>query len=112
LEGSRRNERVDVLVAVLEEDWLAPVTPRCHMMRAIRAMAGCWQGRKKREYWTCHRILPILPEQKGNIGPVTEFGRIRSPNSPNSRPIEAEGIIVSRPMLGGLHHRYGRAAPK
>lgn len=29
-------------------------------------------------------------------------------DAPNSRPVEAEGIIVSRPVLGGLHHRYGR----
>lgn len=31
-------------------------------------------------------------------------------DAPNFRPIEAEGIIASRPVLGGLHHRYGRAA--
>lgn len=29
-------------------------------------------------------------------------------DTPNSRPIEGEGAIVSRPILGGLHHRYGR----
>lgn len=29
-------------------------------------------------------------------------------DSPHSRPIEAEGAIVSRPILGGLHHRYKR----
>jgi transposase InsO family protein len=33
-------------------------------------------------------------------------------DSPNSRAVEAEGRIVSRPVLGGLHHRYGRIRPK
>ena len=32
-------------------------------------------------------------------------------DSPRSRPVEAEGAIVSRPVLDGLHHRYGRAPP-
>ncbi len=31
-------------------------------------------------------------------------------DSPKSRPIEAEGEIFSRPVLGGLHRRYGRSA--
>jgi transposase InsO family protein len=29
-------------------------------------------------------------------------------DSPNSRPVERDGAINSRPVLGGLHHRYGR----
>ena len=29
-------------------------------------------------------------------------------DSPNSRPIECDGALTSRPVLGGLHHRYGR----
>jgi len=33
-------------------------------------------------------------------------------DSPNSRRIEAQGRIVSRPVLGGLHHRYSRTPPK
>jgi transposase InsO family protein len=31
-----------------------------------------------------------------------------SKDSPNSRAVERDGAIVSRPILGGLHHRYGR----
>jgi transposase InsO family protein len=31
-------------------------------------------------------------------------------DSPNSRPVERDGAIVSRPVLSGLHHRYGRKA--
>ena len=33
-------------------------------------------------------------------------------DSPNSRAVEAEGEIVSRPVLGGLHHRYSRVKLK
>lgn len=29
-------------------------------------------------------------------------------DSPKSRPVEREGVIVSQPVLGGLHHRYRR----
>lgn len=29
-------------------------------------------------------------------------------DSPNGRVIEADGKVVSRPVLGGLHHRYSR----
>jgi hypothetical protein len=31
-------------------------------------------------------------------------------DSPNSRSVEINGVIQSRSVLGGLHHRYGRAA--
>jgi hypothetical protein len=33
-------------------------------------------------------------------------------DTPNPRPIEAAGEIVSRPVLGGLHHRYERILPE
>ena len=33
-------------------------------------------------------------------------------DTPHSRPVEAAGAIVSQPVLGGLHHRYGRAPSK
>jgi len=33
-------------------------------------------------------------------------------DAPDFRPIEVEGEIVSRPMLGGLNHRYGRVVGK
>jgi hypothetical protein len=33
-------------------------------------------------------------------------------DSPNSRAVERDGEITSRPILGGLHHRYGRKLPK
>jgi hypothetical protein len=29
-------------------------------------------------------------------------------DTPLGRPIETEGRVVSRPILGGLHHRYSR----
>ena len=29
-------------------------------------------------------------------------------DTPNSRAVEYDGPIVSRPILGGLHHRYSR----
>jgi transposase InsO family protein len=29
-------------------------------------------------------------------------------DAPNSRCSETKGVVVSRPILGGLHHRYGR----
>jgi len=29
-------------------------------------------------------------------------------DAPDGRPVEARGKIISRPILGGLHHRYGR----
>jgi hypothetical protein len=29
-------------------------------------------------------------------------------DAPNSRLVERDGAIVSQPVLGGLHHRYGR----
>jgi len=31
-------------------------------------------------------------------------------DSPNHRPVQSKGKIVSRPILGGLHHVYSRAA--
>jgi transposase InsO family protein len=31
-------------------------------------------------------------------------------DAPNSRAVERDGEVVSRPILGGLHHRYGRKA--
>ncbi len=31
-------------------------------------------------------------------------------NSPVPREVESEGEIVAMPVLGGLHHRYGRTA--
>jgi hypothetical protein len=31
-------------------------------------------------------------------------------DSPNSRPVEINGVIHSRSVLGGLHHEYGRVA--
>jgi transposase InsO family protein len=33
-------------------------------------------------------------------------------DSPRSRPVEVDGEIVSRPILGGLHRRYGRKEQK
>jgi len=33
-------------------------------------------------------------------------------DSPNFRPVEREGAIISRSVLGGLHRRYGRIPPK
>jgi hypothetical protein len=33
-------------------------------------------------------------------------------DSPNSRAVEADGVIVSQPILGGLHHRYARSPIK
>ena len=31
-------------------------------------------------------------------------------NAPNAREVELEGQVVAVPVLGGLHHRYSRAA--
>jgi len=31
-------------------------------------------------------------------------------DTPRTRAVEAEGPVVARPILGGLHHRYGRDA--
>jgi transposase InsO family protein len=31
-----------------------------------------------------------------------------SKDSPDGRPVEPVGRVVSRTVLGGLHHRYGR----
>jgi len=53
-----------------------------HLRRALRAYV---------DYYNNHR--PHLALNK---------------DSPNSRPVEHVGAIVSRPVLGGLHHRYGR----
>lgn len=33
-------------------------------------------------------------------------------DTPNTRAVEAEGRIVTRSVLGGLHHRYGRKEQK
>ena len=33
-------------------------------------------------------------------------------DSPKPRPVEAGGTIMSRPVFGGLHPRYGRTAAK
>ncbi|MGQ0742104.1 MAG: integrase core domain-containing protein [Alphaproteobacteria bacterium] len=32
-------------------------------------------------------------------------------DAPHPRPVESDGSVVSRAILGGLHHRYGRASP-
>ncbi len=31
-------------------------------------------------------------------------------NAPVPRSVESQGEILARPVLGGLHHRYGRTA--
>jgi hypothetical protein len=33
-------------------------------------------------------------------------------DSPHSRPVETQGTIVSRRILGGLHHRYEGKLPE
>ena len=35
-----------------------------------------------------------------------------SKDAPNSRAVEAVGPVTSQPILGGLHHRYGREPVK
>ena len=50
------------------------------------------------------RVLSAYAEHYNNDR--THLGLMK--DSPNSRPIEKTGRIVSRSILGGLHHRYRR----
>jgi hypothetical protein len=43
------------------------------------------------------------------------FNRVRThlaldKDAPLSRPVQAIGSVVTIPLLGGLHHKYGRMA--
>lgn len=54
------------------------------------------------------RRLRAYAEYYNNDRPHLALGK----DSPNSRKVEAQGRIVSRLVLGGLHRRYGRAPKK
>ena len=54
------------------------------------------------------RVLRAYAEYYNNDRTHLSLGK----DSPHSRAIEAEGTLVSRPILGGLHRRYGRVRSK
>ena len=54
------------------------------------------------------RLLKAYAEYYDNDRTHLALGK----DAPHSRPIDAEGRIVSQPVLGGLHHRYRRVSPE
>ncbi len=54
------------------------------------------------------RVLRDYADYYNNDRPHLALGK----DAPNSRAVECDGTIVSRPILGGLHHRYERRLPK
>jgi transposase InsO family protein len=54
------------------------------------------------------RVLQRYAEYYNNDRTHLALGK----DSPNPRPVESEGDIIAEPILGGLHHRYRRIAPK
>ena len=54
------------------------------------------------------RVLRAYADYYNNDRPHLSLDK----DAPNFRPVEGEGRIVSRPVLGGLHRRYRRIRPK
>jgi hypothetical protein len=74
--------------------------------------AACRRGkesereRSEREHVTCDRRHETKPERERKENPVEDR------DAPISRPVvpSSVGRIVVMPHVGGLHHRYDRAA--
>jgi transposase InsO family protein len=56
----------------------------------------------------CRRLLDEYADYYNNDRTHLGIGK----DAPRSRAIETHGAIISRPILGGLHHRYSRDATK
>lgn len=54
------------------------------------------------------RVLKAYADYYNNDRTHLALGK----DTPLGRPVEAEGELVATPILGGLHHRYGRRQPK
>lgn len=54
------------------------------------------------------RVLDAYADYYNNDRTHLAIGK----DAPHSRAVEAKGVIVSRPVLGGLHHRYSRKVIK
>jgi transposase InsO family protein len=58
--------------------------------------------------WGEAHLRRILKSYAGYYNEIRTH-RSLDKDSPVSRPVQRTGIIVSHPILGGLHHRYARA---
>ncbi len=51
-----------------------------------------------------YRILKTYADYYNDDRPHLALGK----DTPNHRPIQRQGVIMARPIMGGLHHCYAR----
>jgi len=93
----------------------SPVRPRSPWMNGhVERLFGAASRRECKDHqltWSqahLRRVLRAYADYYNNDRPHLALDK----DSPHSRPIEREGRLASKRILGGLHHRYYRKPPK
>jgi hypothetical protein len=55
--------------------------------------------------WVARQITEAFPWDEAPHYLIRDRDRILNKGAPVSRPVQRTGVISSRPILGGLHHR-------